>query len=112
MPTKPPNKTFKIRITPERVLGPLDFERVRALVMKGRIMGQEPTSVEPFTSWSTFASFPELAELLLKKLEADSGKKKQASAQPEALPATKTIVQPEPDPERTKTIVADPHAEE
>ncbi len=55
------------------MLGPLDFERVKALVMKGRIQGLEPTSTEPFTEWNSFLSFPELSEVLLKKMEKDEG---------------------------------------
>ncbi len=104
MPTQSSTKTFKIRIAPDRVLGPLDLERVRALVMKGRIQGEESTSVSPFTSWAPFISFPELSELLLKKLEKDSNRNHDASEQTSALPATRTIMSNEP----TKTMARDP----
>ncbi|HEY8280180.1 MAG TPA: tetratricopeptide repeat protein [Bdellovibrionota bacterium] len=100
MPTTPTTKTYKIRITPERVLGPLDFERVKALVMKGRIQGQEPTSVAPFNSWSPFASFPELSDLLLRKLETDTGRKHEEPKAAEA-PGTKSIARSQ---EATKTM--------
>ncbi|MGZ3686556.1 MAG: hypothetical protein ACXVCI_22080, partial [Bdellovibrionota bacterium] len=94
-------RTYKIRITADRVLGPLDLDRVKQLVMKGRVQGKEPTSVEPFNSWTPFASFPELSELLLKKLEVDADRKSGRADDPNALPATKTIVASE----RTKTMM-------
>lgn len=79
------------------------MDRVKALVMKGRIQGQEPTSTDPFTSWTPFASFPELSDLLLKKLEQDSNRKKGTTDSAGAAPATKTIVQSD----RTKTIAVE-----
>jgi tetratricopeptide (TPR) repeat protein len=94
-------KLYKIKITPDRVLGPLDLERVKMLVAKGRIQGSEPTYTEPFNSWTPFASFPELSELLLKKLETDAKRKTDGTSQTQALPATRTIVATE----RTKTML-------
>lgn len=91
-------KKYKIKISADRTLGPLDFERVQQLVMKGRIHGNEPTSIEPFSSWSEFSAFPELAELLLKKLEADGKKvpEKKSPAKSKEVSsesmATKTMV--------------------
>ncbi|MGZ3741323.1 MAG: tetratricopeptide repeat protein, partial [Bdellovibrionota bacterium] len=52
-------------------------------------------------SWTPFASFPELSELLLKKLEVDADRKSGRADDPNALPATKTIVASE----RTKTMM-------
>ncbi len=97
-------KTYKIRITPDRVLGPLEFDRVKALVQKGRIHGEEPTSTAPYHSWTPFASFPELSDLLLKKLESDSVRKHGVAEEESELPATKTIINNEP----TKTLAVDP----
>lgn len=101
MPTKSSTKSsqrnYKIRIAPDRVLGPLDLERVSALVMKGRIQGTESTSVEPYTSWAPFTAFPELSELLLKKMEADNSSIKENTGD---VPATKTLMSQEP----TKTL--------
>lgn len=107
MPTQASQRTprlYKIKIAPDRTLGPLDFERVKMLVMKGRVQGQEPTSAEPFHAWSPFASFPELSELLLKKLEADADRKSGDTQQTQALPATKTMLATD----RTKTMMREP----
>ena len=105
MPTKSTRsskRNYKIRITPERTLGPLDLDRVTALVMKGRIQGHESTSVEPYTNWAPFTAFPELSELLLKKMENDTLRERRAGEEHTgAMPATKTIVSQE----ATKTMV-------
>ncbi|MGZ3694185.1 MAG: hypothetical protein ACXWQO_08285, partial [Bdellovibrionota bacterium] len=71
MPAPGSAKNYKIQLSPDRTIGPIDYERVRALVMKGRIQGNEPTSVEPYTTWKPFSSFSQFGELLLKKLERD-----------------------------------------
>jgi tetratricopeptide (TPR) repeat protein len=101
-----PNTKYKIRISADRTIGPLDWERVEALVMKGRITGQEPTAAEPFTQWAPFESIPALAQLLLKKIESDRKElsrqevtRTQASGSHEAQ-GTRTKMQSEP----TKTM--------
>jgi len=100
------SKKYKIKISSERTLGPLDMARIEALVKKGLIQGQEPTSEEPFVEWQPFSSFPRFAEALLKKLESDQ---KQPTQEPQSETAiTKTIV----DPERTKTLVGEVEGQE
>lgn len=93
-------KTYKIQITPERTIGPVDMERIRALVMKGRIHGHEPTAEPPFTDWHPFTSFSDLSELLLKKLESDEARVGEEEVGAPDIPATKTIVSTE----ATKTM--------
>lgn len=89
-------KKYKIQISVDRTLGPLDQERIEALVMKGRIRGQEPTAEEPYTNWKPFLAFPQLSELLLKKLEADENNNPGEAAKPTSESvATKTMVSPE-----------------
>ncbi|RZA06138.1 MAG: tetratricopeptide repeat protein [Proteobacteria bacterium] len=73
-------KKYKIKISAERTLGPLDWDRVQALVMKGRIEGTEPTSAEPYVNWLPFASYPELGELLLRKVQTDQANNPAAAA--------------------------------
>ncbi len=89
-----PRKKYKIRISADRTLGPLDWARVEALVLKGRIQGEEPTSIEPFTEWRAFVSYPELSELLLKKLELDRKAAPSSSQSSEA--ATQTLISSQP----------------
>src|SRR5688572_29890851 len=62
---------YKVKLNNGRLLGPLDFERVQALARKGHFLGKEATSVTPFSDWREFSSFPELAELLLQKIEGE-----------------------------------------
>lgn len=85
------NKTYKIQIAPDRTIGPVDMERITALVLKGRIQGTEPTSVDPFSNWKPFSSFPELGELLLKKLTYDQKRAQSGPQTPEGVTATKTL---------------------
>ncbi len=105
MPTKSTRsskRNYKIRISSDRTIGPIDLDRVTALVMKGRIQGNESTSVEPFATWAPFTAFPELSELLLKKMEADTVRnRREGEDETSALPATKTILSQE----ATKTMV-------
>jgi tetratricopeptide (TPR) repeat protein len=56
---------FKIRLNSGRVLGPLDLERVRALILNAQISGQEQARAHPVGEWLPMAAHPELAELLL-----------------------------------------------
>ena len=93
-------KTYKIRLMPDRVLGPLDYPRVQALVMKGALRGEELTATAPFTAWKPFSSYPELAELLLKKIHSDQHK---VSAPPPENTSGVTVSS-----QRTKTIAAIP----
>ena len=103
------SRKYKIRISPERTLGPLDWERVQALVMKGRVQGQEPTSVEPYADWKPFTAYPELSELLLRKLEVDQANGHAPPADPvpaageTASAPTQTMAAPS-SPERTRTM--------
>lgn len=89
------------------------MDRIKALVMKGRISGQEPTSADPFSSWAPFVSFPELGELLLRKLETDErgapppGETAVIQVPEEEVPATKTLM----NTERTKTLAMDTEQE-
>jgi tetratricopeptide (TPR) repeat protein len=101
-------KKYKIKISPDRTLGPLDMERVQALVLKGRIQGSEPTSAEPYQSWAQFSSFPELAELLLRKMEVDEVGDRNKPKENKAPESTRTILSAEP----TKTMAAPIHDDE
>lgn len=94
-------RKYKIRISPERTLGPLDMDRIKLLVMKGRITGQEETSPEPYAAWAPFMNFPELSELLLRKMESDRGAEPPVGetgvmeTPEEEAPATKTMMNPD-----------------
>ncbi|MGZ3712538.1 MAG: tetratricopeptide repeat protein, partial [Bdellovibrionota bacterium] len=91
MPAPGSAKNYKIQLSPDRTIGPIDYERVRALVMKGRIQGNEPTSVEPYTTWKPFSSFSQFGELLLKKLERDQHLPAPGEKTSQVEAATKTL---------------------
>lgn len=62
-------QTFKIKLAGGRVLGPLDLERVRRLILKNKITGSELARRWPDGEWVDISQLPELAELLMAKLE-------------------------------------------
>ncbi len=59
---------YKIRLTSGRILGPIDFQRVKDLVVKNRITGEEDAKVYPTGDWFKINQIPELAELILAHL--------------------------------------------
>ena len=86
------------------------MERIQLLVMKGRITGTEPTSVPPFTQWTPFSSRPELAKLLLKKIEDDmvGGDVVPESTRTTSQALTKTLAAPSE--AKTKTMATSSEA--
>lgn len=87
---KPGSKQFKVKLVSGRVLGPLDLSRVQKLIKKNQITGQEQACCLPEGEWKDINQIPELAELLLRRLEKqlDPSQKTQThTASPEAQPA-------------------------
>jgi tetratricopeptide (TPR) repeat protein len=62
-------KTYKVRLNSGRVLGPLDLDRVRLLILKNQITGRESACIVPTGEWQNINSIPELGELLLAKAQ-------------------------------------------
>ncbi len=87
---------YKIKISESRTLGPLDVERVRALILKGRLTGDEPTAEAPFAQWKPLSAFPELSQLLLEKIAQKPPQHPSLSAD-----ATQTIAQTSIDTQTT-----------
>lgn len=73
---------YKVKLPNGRILGPLDLERIRALILKNHITGVEVAREHPEGEWRDINQFPPIAELLLKK--ASGQLKKEALAQLEA----------------------------
>lgn len=60
---------FKIRLQNGRVIGPIDLERVKLFILKNQISGLEMARLYPSGDWKDINKFPEIAELLMQKLE-------------------------------------------
>ena len=60
---------YKIKHSSGRILGPLDLERVRALVLKNQITGIEIARTFPVGEWVDINTLSELSEILLKRAE-------------------------------------------
>ncbi|MGE4232084.1 MAG: tetratricopeptide repeat protein [Bacteriovoracia bacterium] len=62
-------KFYKVRLQSGRVIGPIDLDRVRLFIVKNQISGLEQARVYPDGDWQDINRFPEIAKLLLAKLE-------------------------------------------
>ena len=58
-------RSYKVQHSSGRVLGPLDLERVRQLILKNQLLGEELARVYPDGEWTPLAQIPEIGELLL-----------------------------------------------
>lgn len=58
-------KRYKVKLTSGRILGPLDLERVRLLILKRHITGVEQAREDPVGEWQDINRIPELAELII-----------------------------------------------
>jgi tetratricopeptide (TPR) repeat protein len=66
--------TYKIKLESGRVLGPLDLDRVRLLILKNHILGKELARVYPSGDWGKIGSIPELGQLLILRAEGKLSK--------------------------------------
>ena len=60
---------FKIRLQNGRVIGPIDLERVKLFILKNQVSGLEMARLYPSGDWKDINKFPEIADLLMQKLE-------------------------------------------
>ncbi len=74
---------FKVKLTSGRVLGPLDLERLRLLILKNQISGVETARRYPQGEWEDINAIGEIADLLVKKA---SGQLAQSPVQSEPGP--------------------------
>jgi tetratricopeptide (TPR) repeat protein len=124
-------KTYKIKLESGRVLGPLDLDRVRLLLLKNHILGKELARVYPSGDWVKIGSIPELGNLLLLRAEgklskdvpiaSDTAATRIISNREEALPTqivepqyespvTAQITPPAPENETHLEIASDDHS--
>ncbi|MCM2322519.1 MAG: tetratricopeptide repeat protein [Oligoflexia bacterium] len=121
-------KYYKVKLPSGRILGPLDLERIRKLIIKNQITGLEIAREHPVGEWRDINSHPEIAELLVARAcgqltrdsivaENDSDPLSAGALPgatqvlPENMPAALVEV-PEVPPEPSSPIVALPGAEE
>ena len=57
-------QTYKVKLPSGRVLGPLDLERIRLLILKNQIIGKEMARQYPKGDWQDINTFYEIADLL------------------------------------------------
>lgn len=88
---------YKVRLVTGRVIGPIELDRVKQFIAKDKITGLEMVRLYPAGEWKDINSFPEIAELLMGKLE---GKIKATDAKTERKsPSEQSANAREPDVE-------------
>ncbi len=68
-PGRGTERQYKIRLASGRVLGPIDRERVRLLILKNHIVGTESAREHPQGDWVDIHQIPQLADLLVAQIE-------------------------------------------
>ncbi len=64
-------RNYKVKLTNGRILGPLDLDRVRLLILKNQITGTETAREYPDGDWVDINRIPAIADLLLKQAKGD-----------------------------------------
>lgn len=73
---------YKIKLVSGRVLGPMPLRRIRDLILKNHILGEEDARAYPSGEWKKINQFPEIVDLLLKNVEGRLQKEKEADSDP------------------------------
>jgi tetratricopeptide (TPR) repeat protein len=60
---------FKVKLASGRILGPLDIDRVRQLILKNQVVGTETAREYPKGEWVDINSIPAIADLLVARAE-------------------------------------------
>src|SRR4051794_11466376 len=66
---EPSGPLFKIKLASGRILGPLDLERVRLLVLKNQIVGTETAREYPNGEWVDINTIAAISEMVLAHAE-------------------------------------------
>lgn len=61
-------RSYKIKLVSGRVLGPFDLDRVKLLILKNQIIGEEIARIYPDGEWVDINQIPEIAELLVARI--------------------------------------------
>jgi tetratricopeptide (TPR) repeat protein len=67
-------QTYKIKLESGRVLGPLELDRVRLLILKNQIQGKELARIYPSGDWVKIGSIPDIGALLILRAQGKLSK--------------------------------------
>ncbi len=67
--SKKKGRKYKIRLTSGRILGPIDLQRVKDLLLKNRFTGEEDARAYPSGEWLNINQIPEINDLFMSRLE-------------------------------------------
>ncbi|MGK5083573.1 tetratricopeptide repeat protein [Bdellovibrionota bacterium FG-1] len=77
MPTS--GQLYKVKLASGRILGPLDLDRIRLLILKNQIVGTETAREYPKGDWVDINSLSLIGELLVARVEGRLGRKEDHS---------------------------------
>jgi tetratricopeptide (TPR) repeat protein len=89
-------RTYKVKLESGRVLGPVDLERVRLLILKNQILGKELARTYPSGDWVKIVAIPELGELFVAHAEGKLNQKSKIQEATSTSVAATTILDDSP----------------
>lgn len=69
---------YKVKLESGRIIGPVDLNRIRKLIEKGRIQGNEVAREYPTGEWLPFHQITALGQLILESIEGEDSQGKTA----------------------------------
>lgn len=90
----PTARTFKVKLASGRILGPLDLERIRVLILKNHIVGTELARYYPEGDWKDINLITEIAELFVARAEGKLDKSRVLGPGESTLPGATVLVGP------------------
>ena len=92
----PSGQKYKVKLNSGRVLGPIDLDRIRALIRKNQILGVEVARKYPEGEWQNINAISEIADLLLENIVGVKPNANQTVASDEVVdPLMATRILPE-----------------
>src|SRR5262249_620047 len=106
------NQVYKIKLSSGRILGPLDLNRIRLLILNNQITGVEIARQDPEGDWQNIGLFKEIAEILvsqaagsLKESEQESQLRNSLGIAERSSPLTPTAILPGTGPPQTGQLL-------
>ena len=90
----PSGQHYKVRLASGRILGPLELEQVRKLIRKNQITGDEDAREYPQGDWVKITTLAELADLFIKRAEAQAQGGEDVTSSPQYKPILGKKVDP------------------
>lgn len=104
---QPAQKLYKVKLSSGRILGPMPLRRIRDLILKNHILGEEEAREYPKGEWAKINAFNEVVDLLMKHFKGELKKEAQADWESEA---SSELPGAEQGAENIEPVLVDPSA--